>query len=164
MHPDTIRDRIEAQGYTGLSDARLQSLDPWLRATPAVTLMWAALATAQQSIPGLAALVPFVVAGIVLPVHPFDMLLAPLRRRLNGPDIPVSQPPRRFAALLAAVMLEGATWAFAAGHPGLGTALGGTLVAAAGLNVATGHCAASWLFAILFGPVARPVNATNECP
>jgi len=164
MHTDPIRRRLESQGYADLSDARVRALDPWLRVTPAITLVWTALATAQGSIPGLAALVPFVVAGIVLPVHPFDMLVAPLRRRMNGPAIPVSGPPRRFAALLAAVMLEGATWALAAGHPGLGTALGGTLVVAAGLNVATGFCLASWLFERVFGPVARPANATRQCP
>ena len=164
MNTDPIRHRLEAQGYADLSDARLRALDPWLRVTPAITLVWAALATAQGSIPGLAALVPFVVAGIVLPVHPFDMLVAPLRRRLNGPEIPVSGPQRRFAALLAAAILEGATWAFAAGHPGLGTGLGVTLIVAAGLNVATGFCLASWLFDHVFGSISRPENATGQCP
>ena len=52
----TARRRIEAQGFLGLDDATLARINYWLRLSPAICMVWAAVGTALGSAPVLWAL------------------------------------------------------------------------------------------------------------
>jgi hypothetical protein len=38
----TSRKRLEMQGFVGMSDADLSEIRPWLRVSPAITIVWMA--------------------------------------------------------------------------------------------------------------------------
>ena len=149
---DVIRSRIEAQGFLGLDDQTVRHLNYWLRLSPAICMIWAAIGTALESAPVLWALAPFALLGVLLPGHPFDLLyrfgVQPLT---SGPAIPRSSLPRRFACLLATVMIVTAAWSFQSGRTFFGQIFGWTLVCAAFVNVSTGFCIPSFLYGLIFG-------------
>ena len=60
---DAIRSRIEAQGFLGLDDRMIGRLNYWLRLSPAICMIWAAIGTALESSPVLWALAPFALLG-----------------------------------------------------------------------------------------------------
>ena len=160
----TPRRRIEAQGFLGLDDRTVRQINYWLRLSPAICLMWAAVGTALQSAAVLWWLVPFAALGALLPGHPFDLLYTyGFRYLVNGPPLPRYPLPRRFACLLAAVMLVAAAWSFQVGLPLLGQIFGWTLVAAAFANVTTGFCIPSFLYGLVFGqPSSCAINAHTQ--
>ena len=149
---DVIRSRIEAQGFLGLDDQTVRRLNYWLRLSPAICMIWAAIGTALESAPVLWALAPFALLGALLPGHPFDLLyrfgVQPLT---SGPSIPRSSLPRRFACLLATVMIVTAAWSFQSGRWFSGQIFGWALVCAAFVNVSTGFCIPSFLYGLIFG-------------
>ena len=57
--PAQTRNRIEAQGFLGFDDLTLTQINYWLRQSPALCMVWAALGMALNSPPILWALVPF---------------------------------------------------------------------------------------------------------
>jgi hypothetical protein len=57
------RARIEAQGFVGLDDQTLAQIDNWLRLSPAICMLWAAVGTALSSPTVLWSLVPFAALG-----------------------------------------------------------------------------------------------------
>lgn len=148
----TGRTRIEAQGFLDLDDRTLSQINFWLRLSPAICMVWAAVGTALNSATILWSLVPFAAAGTLLPGHPFDVLYTyGFRHLVHGPRLPRYPLPRRFACLLATVMVAGAAWAFQAGNPLVGHILGWSLVAAAFVNVSTGFCIPSFIYGLVFG-------------
>lgn len=147
------RRRIEAQGFLGLGDREIAQIKFWLRLSPAICMTWAACGTALHSAPVLWVLVPFALLGALLPGHPFDLLYTfGIRRLTGGPAIPRYPLPRRFACLLATLMLVGAAWSFQSGSILAGQLFGWGLVSAALVNVTTGFCIPSFLYGLLFGP------------
>src|SRR5689334_16036590 len=135
------RSRIEAQGVLGLDDPTLTQINYWLRLSPALCMVWAALGTALNSAWILWALVPFALLGAVLPNHPFDLLYTyGFRYWVHGPRLPRYPLPRRLACLMAALMLAGSAWGFQTGNLVVGQIVGWLLVAAALVNVSTGFC------------------------
>src|SRR6185436_2934639 len=107
---------------------------------------------ALESSPVLWWLVPFAVLGAMLPGHPFDVLYTyGFRYLVRGPRLPRYPLPRRFACLLAAMILAGAAMGFQSGNLVLGHSLGWFLVAAAGVNVLTGFCIPSFIYGLIFG-------------
>ncbi len=70
----TVRERIQAQGFCGLSDATYAQINYPLRLSPAICMLWAAAGTALASATILWVLVPFALLGAILPTHPFDVL------------------------------------------------------------------------------------------
>jgi hypothetical protein len=129
--PRTVRERVEAQGFRGLEDGLLCRINYWLRLSPAICMAWAAVGTALQSATVLWWLVPFAALGALMPGHPFDLLYTfGLRRLVGRPPLPRYPLPRRFACLLATLMLIGAAWSFQTGMPLLGQIFGWSLVAA----------------------------------
>ena len=44
----TAKARIEAQGFVGLDDGPLAQIDYWLRLSPAICMLWAAVGTATE--------------------------------------------------------------------------------------------------------------------
>lgn len=150
----TLRTRIQAQGFCGLDDATYQQINYPLRLSPAICMIWAAVGTALASPVILWALVPFAALGALLPSHPFDVFYNyGLRYMFNTPVLPRYPVRRRFACLMATVMLVGAAWGFQAMMPMVGYIVGWSLVAAAFVNVSTGFCVPSFLYRLVFGKV-----------
>ena len=89
----------------------------------------------------------------LLPGHPFDLLYTfGIRRLTGGPALPRYPLPRRFACLLATLMIVGAAWIFQSGWILAGQLFGWGLVGAALVNVTTGFCIPSFIYGLLFGP------------
>ncbi|MBI4001183.1 MAG: DUF4395 family protein [Nitrospira defluvii] len=150
-----VRGRIEAQGFLGLDDQMIKQVNYWLRLSPAICMIWAAIGTALQSATVLWLLVPFALLGALLPGHPFDLLYTHgVRYVTGGPRLPRYPLPRRFACLLATLMLVVA-WCFQSGRLLSGQIVGWTLVAAAFVNVSTGFCIPSFIYGLIFG---RPTS------
>ena len=148
----TARRRIEAQGFVGLDDGTLASIQYWLRLSPAMCMVWTAAGLFLGSPIILWALVPFAALGAMLPTHPFDACYnSALRHLRHTPPIPRYGLPRRFACLLATIMLIVAAWALQSGHSTLAYVAGGLLVAAASVNITTGFCVPSFIYGLLFG-------------
>jgi hypothetical protein len=147
----TVRDRIEAQGFLGLDDATARQINHWLRLSPAICMVWTAIGTAVQSAVVLWWLVPFAALGALLRGHPFDVFYTyGFRHLVQGPRLPPYGLPRRFACLIATMMIVGAALAFQTGRPLVGQILGWTLVAAALVNVSTGFCIPSFIYGLVF--------------
>ncbi len=149
---ETVRRRIEMQGFACLSDRRLAEVAVWLKFSPAVCVLWAAIGTFMGSATVIWALVPFAALGVVLPVHPFDLIYNYGIRHLTGTaPIPRYNAPRRFACAVASLWLGVTGWALYTGAGTLGTVLGGLFVVTASIPVATDFCVPSFVFGALFG-------------
>src|SRR5215472_15448695 len=151
----TVRERIQAQGFCGLSDAMYAQINYPLRLSPAICMVWAAVGTALASPTILWALVPFAVLGAILPGHPFDVLYNYWLRHLVGkPMLPRYGKRRRMACLMGATTVGAVAWAFQTGIPMLGYLLGALLVTITFVQVSTGICMPSIMMRVLFGKVA----------
>ena len=80
----TARERIQAQGFCGLSDATYAQINYPLRLSPAIMMVWVAVGTVLASAQILWALVPFTALGAILTGHPFDVLYNHGLRYLMG--------------------------------------------------------------------------------
>ena len=88
----------------------------------------------------------------LVPGHPFDLLYTFGFRHLSGgPRLPKYPFPRRFACLMATVMLSAAALAFQFGSPLPGQVIGWSIVVAAFVNVSTGFCIPSFIYGRIFG-------------
>lgn len=154
---------IEAQGFVGLDDTTLAQINYWLRLSPAICMVWVAVGTSLGSPMILWALVPFAALGAVLTAHPFDVPYNHgFRYLLQRPRLPRYPLPRRFACLMATVMVAGAAWSFQFQHRLAGQILGWTLVAAAFVNVSSGVCVPSFIYGMAFGkPSSCAARAGN---
>jgi len=151
----TIRQRIQAQGFCGLDDTTYKQLNYALRLSPAICMVWAAIGTALASPTILWILVPFAALGAILPGHPFDVLYNyGLRHVFGTPPLPTYPLRRRFACLMATIMLATAAWGFQAGMPLVGHIIGWSLVGAAFVNVSTGFCIPSFIVRLTVGKMA----------
>ena len=118
----TARERIQAQGFCGLSDATYAQINYPLRLAPAIMMVWVAVGTILGSSRILWALVPFTALGAILTGHPFDVLYNQGLRYLMGTQkLPRYGTRRRFAFAVATVMTSLAGWGFYAGCPGWAT-------------------------------------------
>jgi hypothetical protein len=148
----TTRNRIEAQGYLGMSDAELSAVGPWLRLAPAGCMVWIAIATYYQSEAALMLLAPIAALGAIFRSHPFEITYNHgIRHILGTQRLPPAGAPRRFACAVATVWLVAASWAFYSGAPVLGQALGFSLAAAAGVPTFTDFCIPSFVYGLIFG-------------
>jgi hypothetical protein len=150
----TVRERIQAQGFCGLDDATYAQINYPLRLSPAICMIWAAIGTALASPTVLWALAPFALLGAILPGHPFDVLYNYGLRHLYGaPALPRYGTRRRFGCTSATAMLIAAGWSFHTAHLVAGYIIGGSLAAAAFVNVSTGFCIPSFIARVAFGKV-----------
>lgn len=150
----TIRERIQAQGFCGFDDTTYAQFNYPLRLSPTICMIWAAIGTPLASSTILWALVPFAALGGILRGHPFDIFYNHgLRHIFKTPPLPPYTNRRRFACVMATVMLVAAAWGFQAGMPIVGYIVGWSLVAAAFVNVSTGFCVPSFIVRIFFGKV-----------
>jgi hypothetical protein len=155
--------RIEAQGFVDLDDRTLAQIDYWLRLSPAICMVWVAIGTVLNSPMILWALVPLAALGALLTRHPFDVLYNyGFRYLVHGPSLPTYSLPRRFACLMATVIIAGGAWSFQSGHLLVGHILGWSLVAAASANVSIGFCVPSYIYGVVFGKPSPCASA--KCP
>jgi len=148
----TTRQRIEAQGFLGLSDAALVEIGPWLRLSPAICMVWIAIATFYESVTALLVLIPFSVLGAILPWHPFDAIYNHgIRHLLGTQPLPRYNAPRKFACKVAVVWLSATSWAFYSGATVLGYVIGGSLAVAAAVPTFTDFCIPSFFYGLMFG-------------
>src|SRR5207244_6362381 len=98
--------------------ATLSDVGPWLRLSPAICMIWAAVGTVLASPAILWSLMPFAALGAVFPWHPFDAIYNyGLRHWLGTPRLPRYRAPRRFACAVATIWLGAAGLAFYLGEP-----------------------------------------------
>jgi len=157
----TVREKIQAQGFCNLDDRTYAQLNYPLRLSPAICMVWTAIGTALASPIILWALAPFALLGAILPGHPFDVIYNyGFRHLTHTPALPRYPLRRRFACVMAAIMLVAAAWGFQAGAPVVGYIFGWMLVGAALVNVTTGFCIASFVVRIFFGkaPTSAPAR------
>lgn len=148
----TTRNRIEAQGFTGLSNSDISALKYWFRLSPTLCLAWTLAGLLSGSSTVLFALVPFTLLGGMLRGHPFDAIYNNGVRFLTGtPSLPRYGKPRRFGCLVAAAVVTAAALGFQFGYPMVSYLLGGFLAAGLSINVLTGFCLASFIYGTLFG-------------
>ena len=148
------RERIQAQGFCGLSDATCAEINYPLRLSPGIMMLWVAVGTVLGAAQILWALVPFTALGAILTGHPFDVLYNyGLRYLMGRQKLPRYGSRRRFAFGVATIMVSLAAGAFQAGVPLLGYIVGGAIVASTCLNVITGICGPAVLAGRLFGKV-----------
>ena len=148
----TLRHRLDIQGYACVDDATLAQTQLWLRLSPALCAIIAAIGTALASPAILWGLMIFAALGAVLPFHPFDLIYnLGIRHITATPELPRNGAPRRFACGMASVWLLATGALFAAGLAIAGYLLGGALVAVAALITVSHFCIPSLMFRTLFG-------------
>ena len=149
----SIRQRLEAQGFSGLDDATLQEIGPWLRWSPTLCTLSMVAGVGLASPAILWALAATAFLGVWLPFHPFDLLYNYGARHLTGTrPLPHQGPQRRFACGIATVWLVATGWLFHTGATTLGYALGIPLILVAGLVSVTHICIPSMIYNAIFRP------------
>ena len=151
---------LNLQGFNALTDAEKKAYELPLRFSPAVctalvivgtTLQWPVW---QFAVAGVAMLAAFFAKG-----HPVDMVYNYGVRHLFGSNaLPGNPPPRRFACVIAALMLTGSGLGFLFDLPAVGLTLGIALAAVLVLNTFTNWCLGSWMYQIL----RRPARASGR--
>lgn len=149
---ETMRCRLEAQGYTGLSDDELREVGPWARLATGMCMTWVLVGTVMGSASLIWAMVPIALLGALMPWHPFDLIYNHGIRYLQGTaPLPRHGKPRRFACSVATVWLLATGWAFYSGLTTLGYILGGSLALAAAFPTFTDFCIPSYFYGLMFG-------------
>jgi hypothetical protein len=144
---------LTMQGYGDLSDSERRSLWLGLRFSTALCFAGIALGTVLTS-PALLLAMAFTagVGGFVTAKHPFDYVYdATLRLLLDGPSIPPSPAPRRFACQLATPWIAAIAVAFWAGAPTAAWALAVPLLVVAATVTVTNWCLPSLIYGLLHG-------------
>ncbi len=142
--------RLEMQGFVCSKDSDFAGMAPWLRWSPALCMLIAAIGTALASPPILLALAATAALGAILPFHPFDLIYNyGIRHATATPPLPPNGAPRRFACAVATVWLIATAWAFSAGAMATGYVLGGSLVLVAGIVTTTDFCIPSFIYNLI---------------
>ena len=158
MSSDRSREFLEAQGFVGLSDCDIPEFSGWLRFAPAVCLTWTGVGLVFGSPALIAMLVPFALVGGLWDRHPFELVHEYGIRQITGTSrLPRYGRQRRFACLMASVVLSLTALALYLGYSVLGYSLGASMVILASINVSTGFCVPSFIYNRLFGGKTSPV-------
>ena len=148
----TLRHRLDIQGYACESDATLARTQLWLRMSPALCAVIAAVGTALALPAVLWGLMVFAALGAILPFHPFDLIYnLGVRGGTGAAALPRNGAPRRFACGMASVWLLATGGLFYGGFDVAGYVLGGALVAVAALITVSHICIPSMVYRALFG-------------
>jgi hypothetical protein len=149
-----MRERIEEQGFCGLDDGQISEFNLPLRLAPFMCLVWTAAGLTLGSPAVIAALVPFAVAGAILPGHPFDVVYNfGLRHLVKRPPLPHYGKRRRLACVAASVALTASALSFLYGAPAIGYTLGIMVSMGTLTNVITGICPPAAFAARVIGKV-----------
>jgi hypothetical protein len=161
----TLRRRIEAQGFMCLTNDEVEALNPWFRFAPTLCLIWVAAGVVASSPAILLALFPWALLGGILTGHPFDVVYNHgIRHLLRTPELPPYGWPRRFACLMASGMIGATAAAFYLDHPIAGYAIGGLMIVMASVQVATGFCVPSLIHNLIFGRPGCDLDPKPEPP
>lgn len=154
------RTLLDIQGFDHVDDRTLAVTQNWLRFSPALCGVVAAIGTALAApwlLWGLGVIAAF---GAILPLHPFDLIYNEgVRRVRGGPRLPANGAPRRFACAVGSAWLVLTGAVFAGGYDVAGYLLGGALVAVAGLVAATHVCLPSIIFRTACGQMPSLLRA-----
>ena len=154
--PPALRHRLDVQGFGGVDEETLAQTQLWLRFSPALCAIVAAIGTTLASPAVLWGLAVVAALGALLPFHPFDLIYNLALRRIAGtPEMPRNGAPRRFACGLASVWLTATGALFAGGLDPAAYVLGGALVVTAGIISLSHICIPS----ICYGFAARKLHA-----
>jgi hypothetical protein len=138
--------RLSVQGFSNVDEAWLAEIAPWLRFSPALCAMAAAVGTLTGSPAILLALAATAFLGAVLPFHPFDLIYNyGIRFWIGRRPLPSNGMPRRIACGIASIWLVGTALLFSVGATMAGYALGGLFVAVATLVSTTDICIPSMM-------------------
>jgi hypothetical protein len=144
---ETTRRRLDIQGFERVDDRALGEVAPWLRLAFGLCAVMGGVGTAMASPTVLLVLVPIAGLAALFPVHPFDLIYNyGIRFITKTAPLPRRGAPSRFACGLGAVWLVATAWAFHAGRPLVGYALGGLLTAVAVLVSTLDVCIPSLLY------------------
>jgi hypothetical protein len=148
----TVRSRLEAQGFCGLKDARLEELAPWMRWTYTIGTVVTVTGVVLMSPIVLWSLAAITSVGIFLPFHPFDLLYNyGMRYITHTRPFPNSGPQRHFVFVVATVWLIATGWAFDVGAEIAGIALGVPLIVVGALATITNFCIPSFIYNTVTG-------------
>lgn len=143
-----------------MTNEEVEALNPWLRFAPAICLLWVGAGVVTASSVVLLTLLPFSILGAALTGHPFDVVYNHgLRYVFQTPKLPPYGRPRRFACLMASLMIAAAAGAFYLDSPGVGYLIGGSMIGLASVQVLTGFCVPSFIHNLIFG---QPLCALKE--
>jgi len=143
---------VELQGFHGVADENLDTVDLGLRVAPVVCASIATAGTVSASATVFWGLLAFALAGAMLPGHPFDVLYNHgIRHLLKGPRLPRYPFPRRFACMFASVLIVAAALCLESGAVLAGQILGAAMVVGALVPVMTGLCIPSFLLHAVTG-------------
>jgi hypothetical protein len=146
------RHRLHVQGFDSVADDDLAPVAPWLRLAFALCALLGGIGTALASPTILLALAVVAALAAASPVHPFDLIYNYGIRHLTGTGpLPSRGLPARFGCGMGAVMLLPTAWAFSAGYPVVGYAVGGVLTSMALLVGTTDICLPSIVYRSIFG-------------
>ena len=138
---------LTMQGFSCSSESGTREIEPWLRFTPALSMIWILVGTIV-AIP-LVLWIFSIISGLgaTSSRHPFDHIYNRwIRRYTQTSELPINPRPRRFAMFLAALWaaVTGTLFLFdfmLAGY------ISGFLLTAAAVLVATTHfCLGSWIY------------------
>jgi Domain of unknown function (DUF4395) len=158
-----MRCNLSMQGYDALGDGERRRLGLALRLSPALCLTGMALGVVLESPAILLAMAATAfLGGFVTAKHPFDLIWDYGLRRLNdGPPLPPTPPPRRFACQIATVWLVAIAVAFLAGAEAVGLALGVPLLLVGAVVATTNWCLPSLVYGFLSPRLRSSVPRTS---
>ena len=147
----TTRNRLDAQGMCDIPDAEIAAVIPWNRMAFFLCGVIAGVGTALASPTILFALVLIAFLGVLLPVHPFDLIynLGIRHLRKTGP-LPKRAAQVRFACGVGGAWLIATGLLFQNGSMTAGYILGGVLVFMTMLVSFFNICIASYIYNALF--------------
>ncbi|MFT7650133.1 MAG: hypothetical protein ACI8Y4_004899 [Candidatus Poriferisodalaceae bacterium] len=150
---------VRLQGYRG--DEAEQALRSSVggRLAPAVCGIGAILGVILASPLVLGALALTAVIGVVADNHPIEELYNLFARRRNSTEVPANTAGRRLGCFIGAIMLGGATLAYASGLTTTGAALGLSLGLLAVFVAATNICVPSIIFTLIRGSERTSLRA-----
>lgn len=148
----TTKQRLEMQGFTGLDEATLCSVEPAARLTPLLCSLSALITGLSASAYVAWVFAALGILGAVFPRHAFDLLYNfVLRPLFRGPALPPNGGGRRLACGMGGLMLAGAGWAFWAGATTLSYVLCGIMTVMAAIAGLTHFCLAALIYRAVFG-------------
>lgn len=151
-----IRQRLEVQGFLGLTDDELKTIGPWIRFTPVLNLAFTVIGTALSSIPLLTGLAILMAVGTIMPIHPFDVLYNNLVRNITRTQpLPKSGVRRRIVFAVGTIWLLLTAGAFSLGMSEAGYILGGLMAVLIAPLALVHFCVLSEGMARIFGPPVK---------
>jgi len=144
--------RLDIQGFDGVEVHELAPVAPWLRLAFGLCAVFGGLGTVLASPTILLVLASIATVAAASPVHPFDLIYNHGIRRLTGTGpLPRRGVPTRVGCGMGAVFVLVTAWAFWAGHPVAGYALGSALTLVVLLAATTDICLPSLIYRSIFG-------------